>query len=102
MSAPTDKATSFDEAIRHIRAESAVWVRMAAVLRDDGKWYARLVELTTGSAPPSWTLMEWNYSRALFAAVLETGASVAATNDAFSDNVILASTSPASATELFA
>jgi hypothetical protein len=77
MSAPTDKATSFDEAIRHIRAESAVWVRMAAVLRDDGKWYARLVELTTGSAPPSWTLMEWNYSRALFAAVLETGASVA-------------------------
>ena len=77
MSAPTTQRTSLDEAIGHVIAERRIWVRMAATLREDRNWYARLVELTSGAAPPSWQPMVWDYPSALLYAAIQRGSVVA-------------------------
>lgn len=77
MSAPVTPTTSLEDGIRHIAADDIVWVRVAAVRRDDGIWYARLVELTAGAAPPSWSESAWEYPWAVFVATTRSGAAVA-------------------------
>lgn len=76
MSAPTTRTTTLTEAIDHIAAEPDVWVRIAAVRHEDGTWHERLLELTSGAAPPSWEPREWEYQSALFAALVERGETV--------------------------
>ena len=77
MSAPRSQRTSFADAVALIAAESSVWVRVAAILRDEGTWDTRLLELTSGAAPPGWSPMAWDYPWALFAATQLTGEAVA-------------------------
>jgi hypothetical protein len=78
MSAPTSPTTSIDEALDHLAANPAVWARVAAARDEAGMWQARLVELTSGEAPPSWEPREWEYPSALFTAALLSGEEVAA------------------------
>lgn len=77
MSAPTSRSTTLDEGIEHIVAEPNIWLRIAAILGEDGMWRAKLLELTSGAIPPSWELHEWQYPWALFAAMTQNGEAVA-------------------------
>lgn len=77
MSAPILRSTTLDEGIEHIVTEPSIWMRIAATLKDDGKWHAKLLELTSGAAPPSWEMQEWQYPRVLFAAMTHRGETVA-------------------------
>lgn len=78
MTAPstqsTTQNTTLEEALQHISAEAKVWVRVAAVRQDDGTWNERLLELTSGAAPPSFEQRCWEYPAALFAAAVVSGA----------------------------
>lgn len=78
MTAPLDRTTSVEVAMEHIAAEHVVWVRAAAVRNDAGSWQARLVELTSGSEPPSWERKQWRYPEALFVADRLAGTVLAA------------------------
>ena len=71
-----DIGTEANGGLAYLRQEPVVWVRMAAVLRDDGRWHARLVELTTGAAPHGWTELAWRYPAVLLAASEMPGGSV--------------------------
>ena len=77
MTAPTTRTTTLEETLEHIAAEAAVWVRVAAARDDHGNLQARLVELTSGEAPRSWELKEWEYPAALFNAQLLSGPTLA-------------------------
>ena len=77
MNAPILQSTTLDEGIEHIVTEPNIWMRIAAILEDDGKWHAKLLELTSGAAPPSWEMQEWQYPRVLFAAMTHRGETVA-------------------------
>ncbi len=68
--------TTFDEAIDRIAAEPITWARVAAVRQEDDTWHARLLELTSGAAPPSWEPHEWEYPAVLFAAMTQSGEAV--------------------------
>jgi hypothetical protein len=70
---PNDGTRTLDETLTLIAAQPQVWVRIGASLREDGKWYARLAEFTSGGAPVGWTPIEWSYPQALFAASLISG-----------------------------
>jgi hypothetical protein len=74
---PNGNRSELDETIALIQAEAKVWVRIGASLQEDGKWYARLVELTSGAPPPGWTAREWLYPQVIFVASLRTGKAVA-------------------------
>jgi Schlafen, AlbA_2 len=76
VNAPSTQRTSLDEALTHISSEAQVWVRLAAIQRDDTKWHLRLLELTSGAPPPSWKLMTWDYPWAVLTGGLETGRTV--------------------------
>lgn len=76
MNALGPQRTSLDEALTHISSEDQVWVRLAAIQRDDAKWHLRLLELTSGAPPPSWKLMTWDYPWAMLTGRLETGRTV--------------------------
>lgn len=78
MTAPTTRTTNTEAALEHIAAEPVVWVRVAAGRDDAGALQARLLELASGEAPPSWEQKEWDYPTALFAAQMEAGSTVAA------------------------
>jgi hypothetical protein len=77
MTAPTTRTTSLEQALDHIAAEPAVWVRMAAVRNEDGAFKSLLVELTSGGAPPSWEQKVWEYPTALFIAQVLSGSEAA-------------------------
>jgi hypothetical protein len=77
VSIPNGNRSTLDETIALIEAEPKVWVRIGASLQEDGKWYARLAELTSGAAPPGWTAKEWTYPQAVFVASLRTCKAVA-------------------------
>ena len=77
MTAPTTGTTTFEEALEHIAAEPAVWVRVAATRDDAGGWQTRLLELTSGEHPPSWEQKSWEYPAAVFAADVLSGSDVA-------------------------
>jgi hypothetical protein len=76
MTAPCSRTTTFEEALAHIAAERVVWVRAAAGLDDAGVWQARLLELTSGEAPPSWEHKVWEYPTAFFASQVFSGPDV--------------------------
>jgi hypothetical protein len=76
MSAPRARTTTLEDAIGHIVAEAVVWVRVAAARQDDDMWQARLLELTSGAAPPSWEPHKWEYPGVLFATIEHTGEAV--------------------------
>lgn len=73
MTFPASERTGSDEALEHISAEATIWVRLAAICREDDFWHARLVELTSGAPPPSWDSLAWEYPRALFTGFAESG-----------------------------
>lgn len=74
---PSGNRSTLDETLALIEAEPKVWVRIGASLQEDGKWYARLAELTSGAAPPGWTAHEWLYPQAIFVASVRSGKAVA-------------------------
>jgi Putative DNA-binding domain len=74
---PTGNRSELDETLALIEAEARVWVRIGASLQEDGKWYARLVELTSGAPPPGWKAREWLYPQVIFVASVLTGKAVA-------------------------
>jgi hypothetical protein len=76
MSAPSEQFTTWEEALQHIEVEPVIWIRMAAVLTEDG-WQVRVLEATSGIKPPSWDPTEWCYPRAWFVAFSAPGAVVA-------------------------
>ncbi len=55
-----------------LESEPAVWVRIAAVRMDD-EWVVRLLEMTTGSAPPGWNAVGWEYPSAVLFAMKRQG-----------------------------
>lgn len=65
-----------DELATAIDTERTVWVRVAAV-ESGGEWYPQLLELTSGSAPPSWKPLRWAYASAFLVASKREGAAVA-------------------------
>ena len=73
MDFPNEGSRTLDETITLIGAQPQVWVRIGASLREDGKWYARLAEFTSGGAPAGWSVKEWAYPQALFAASIVSG-----------------------------
>lgn len=77
MTAPSTRTTAFEVALDLIAAEAVIWVRIAAAKDDADAWHARLLELTSGDAPPSWDDKEWEYPMALFAAKRFGGPDVA-------------------------
>jgi Putative DNA-binding domain len=77
MSAPSTTETSLDVALEHIEAEQTVWVRAAAGCDARGEWLLRLVELTSGEAPPSFAAKIWDYPNAVFVADQRSGTQVA-------------------------
>lgn len=77
MTAPSARTTAFEVALDLIAVEGVIWVRIAAAKDDAGAWHARLLELTSGDAPPSWDEKEWAYPTALFAAKRLGGPEVA-------------------------
>lgn len=77
MSAPTTPTTSVEETLDLIAAEETTWVRGAAIRQDDSSWQVRLLELTSGAPPPNWEAGSWEYTQVVFAAVAETGDTVA-------------------------
>ena len=74
---PNRNRSELDETIALIEAEAKVWVRIGASFQEDGKWYARLVELTSGAPPPGWKAREWLYPQVFFVASVQTGKAVA-------------------------
>lgn len=68
--------TDLDQTLTHLASESAVWVRAAAVVDETGALLARLVELTSGEAPPGWQRRLWEYPSASFLATVDTGETV--------------------------
>ena len=76
MTAPGGQSSSFDDVVGHVAAEAIVWVRLAAICRDDGIWRARLLELTSGAPPPSWSPEVWDYPWAVFTARREVGTGI--------------------------
>ena len=76
MTAPNTETTDLEEALGHLCAEPAVWVRVAAVKNGDGCWIAGPVELTSGCWPPSWEQRTWEYTTALFVADVQSGADI--------------------------
>ena len=76
MTAPSSRTTTFEEALEHIAAEPVVWVRLAAARDDAGNWQARLLELTSGDAPPSWEQKVWEYPAALLGGHILSGPEV--------------------------
>ncbi len=77
MGIPTGNRSELEETIALIEAEAKVWVRIGASLQEDGKWYARLAELTSGAPPPGWKAREWLYPQVFFVANVRTGKAVA-------------------------
>ena len=73
MSAPTTRETSFEEGLKHIASEPQVWVRAAAAVDYSGVWQVRLVEITSGDAPPSWQSRNWIYPEAIFSGFIAEG-----------------------------
>lgn len=69
--------TTLAEALSDLSDEPAVWVRVAAVVDDDGSWVARMLELTSGVAPPGWDRRRWEYREAVFVATVDSGEHVA-------------------------
>lgn len=77
MTPPAAARTSIDEALTHLADEPVVWVRVAAVAEETGALIARLVELTSGEAPPGWERRLWEYPSASFLATVDAGETVA-------------------------
>lgn len=77
MTVPAANRTGIDDGLRHLAGEPAVWVRVAATVDETGALVARLLELTSGEAPPRWELRLWQYPTASFLAAVEDGETVA-------------------------
>jgi len=65
-----------EQALACIESEAAVWWRLAASDEQDG-WLARLVEITTGAAPPGWEDCDWVYPNCVFRSRVDSGPAVA-------------------------
>jgi hypothetical protein len=57
--------TTLDELLVRLEAESDVWLRLAAE-ETAGTWTLRLLELTSGPAPPNWQKVDWRYPEYCF------------------------------------
>jgi Schlafen, AlbA_2 len=64
-SAMTQIRTTRTELLRAVEAESDVWLRMAAQWGVED-WMLRVLELTSGSAPPNWHEIDWRYPDYVF------------------------------------
>lgn len=69
--------TGIEDALTRLAGEPAVWVRVAAAVDETGALVTRLLELTSGEAPPRWEPRLWQYPSASFLAAAEDGETVA-------------------------
>ncbi len=53
------------DVIELVEAQATLWVRVAAVRRDD-QWNATHVEMTSGVVPESWKQSRWRYDEVVF------------------------------------
>jgi len=63
------------ELLEQLKPEPRLWVRLAAT-ESDGRWIARLLEVTSGEQPPHWTPRRWEYPEAFFVAAVRSGTQV--------------------------
>ena|ERR1700728_934884 len=76
MSAPAEGQTLREDTLVHIQAEPIMWVRLAAIRKED-QLVVALLEVTSGAAPPAWEVKEWEYPDVLFVALQLTGPQIA-------------------------
>jgi hypothetical protein len=76
MSAPTETQTPSADTLTHIQSEPVIWIRLAAVRREE-EWTASLLEMTSGGPPPDWEPREWEYPEVLLVAFQLNGAQAA-------------------------
>lgn len=67
---------SLEELLRALEATDVVWTRLAADA-SSGPWTLRLLELTSGAAPPNWREINWRYTDYVFSAREINGATLA-------------------------
>jgi hypothetical protein len=65
-----------DEVLGLVNQQNELWLRIAAY-RQGSEWLVARMEITTTTAPPSWSSRRWNYDEAVFVAVETTGIDVA-------------------------
>jgi hypothetical protein len=65
--------TTLSELSETLERENAVWVRVSADFARD-EWTLRLLEMTSGDAPPRWQEISWRYPDFLFRALEIDGA----------------------------
>jgi len=76
MATPDKDCTTPEETLSFIEMEPEAWIRMAAVLNNDS-WQVRVMEVTSGIAPPSWEVRDWAYPNAWFVAMTAPGSEIA-------------------------
>lgn len=69
-------STTLSELAGALERESIVWVRLSAELVGDG-WTLRLLEVTSGEAPPTWREIDWRYPEFMFGALAVEGVTAA-------------------------
>lgn len=66
-----------EEVIALVETEPTAWIRLAAARVND-EWHETHLEVTSGVAPPRFTMRRWNYDEALFVSFEIDGSTVAA------------------------
>src|SRR4051794_6343067 len=69
--------SQLDGVLSQVGEQPVVWVRIAAVRDERGEWRDRLIELTSGAAPPGWEPRRWEYPSTLLLSVTSSGTDVA-------------------------
>ena len=68
--------TTLEALAEALAQEDVVWVRLSADLSRD-EWTLRLLEITSGGAPPRWEAIDWRYPEYVFIASTTDGATAA-------------------------
>ena len=73
LNTPIPQTTSLDETLASVASERWVWLRLAAGVDKETGWQTRMLEATSGDAPPMWEDRRWEYPGALFVALSTPG-----------------------------
>jgi len=72
-----ERSLQRDELADTLRREAQVWTRFVWSNDADGERHVRVLEVSIGHPPPTWSEHEWQYAQAIFRARVEPGASIA-------------------------
>jgi hypothetical protein len=73
---PYARVEPFESIAERIANRPVIWCRLGAT-ESEGRWQARLLELTAGESPPGWSDTRWEYPRALLFAFKRRGSALA-------------------------